>query len=153
MLSIFRKKAPEFFSTEEKTLIVDAIKQAEQQTSGEIRVYIESRCRFVNAIDRAAEVFYQLQMQNTKERNAALVYIATQDRQLAVFGDEGIHAKVGEAFWQQEVKIMLSHFKASGFGAGIAQVVLDIGKALQEHFPFHADTDKNELPDEIVFGK
>jgi uncharacterized membrane protein len=153
MLSIFRKKKPEFFSPDEKALIVEAVKKAEQQTSGEVRVYIESRCRFVNAIDRAAEVFYQLQMQNTQQRNAVLVYIAMKDRQLAVYGDEGIHAKVGQVFWQQEVKTMLHLFKQSSFGAGIAQVVTDIGKALHQHFPYQADTDKNELPDDIVFGK
>lgn len=153
MLSIFKKKEPEFFSSEEKKLIVEAIKKAEQQTSGEVRVYIESRCRFVNAIDRAAEVFGELQMQNTKERNGVLVYIAMKDRQLAVFGDEGIHAKVGQVFWQKEVKEMLNQFKQSAYGAGIARIVSDIGIALHEHFPYQRDIDKNELPDDIVFGQ
>jgi len=79
--------------------IVAAIGQAERQTSGEIRVFVESRCRFVNPLDRAAEVFTGLKMDQTAQRNAVLVYVALKDRQLALYGDKGIHEKVGDAFW------------------------------------------------------
>jgi uncharacterized membrane protein len=152
MFGLFRKKANDFFSAEEKQLITGAIKAAEKKTSGEVRVYIESKCEYVNAIDRAMELFGQLNMQQTLQRNAVLVYVAMKDRQLAVFGDEGIHPKVGNTFWQEEVNKMLSQFNRENYAEGIAQIVLDIGSALQYHFPYDDKGDLNELPDDIVFG-
>ena len=153
MLNLFRKKAVDFFSKEEKELVVSAIQSAELSTSGEVRVFIESRCSFVNPIDRAIEIFGQLKMYQTAQRNAVLVYVAIKDRQLAVFGDEGIHQKVGNVFWNEAVKKMLQHFNSQNYAQGIANVVTEIGEALQQHFPYDAATDINELPDDIVFGK
>ncbi|MBC7652511.1 MAG: TPM domain-containing protein, partial [Deinococcales bacterium] len=95
MFNWFNKKAVNFFSEKEKELIVNAVKNAELQTSGEVRVYIESKCLFVDPLDRAKELFDQLNMYNTAERNAVLVYIAMKHRQLAIFGDEGIYQKTG----------------------------------------------------------
>jgi uncharacterized membrane protein len=152
MFSIFRKKAVNFFSEEEKKLIVSAIQNAERKTSGEIRVYIESKCRFVNPLDRAVEIFNKLNMQTTQQRNAVLLYVAVRDRQLAVFGDEGIHQKVGNVFWNEAVTKMIAHFNKQNYAEGIAQMVLEIGNALQHHFPYDEKTDINELPDDIVFG-
>lgn len=152
MISLFRKRK-QFFSDDDTRLIVKAIRQAEKSTSGEVRVYVESRCSWINAIDRAAEVFYQLKMEQTEQRNAALVYVAMKDRQLAVFGDEGIHQKVGSDYWNRLVKEMLLRFDANNYGVGIAECVVQIGDALKSHFPYDSDTDKNELPDEIVFGR
>ena len=146
-------KKKDFFNEEERQLIVDAVQNAERMTSGEVRVFVESKCSYMDAIDRAAELFFQLQMQETKDRNAVLVYVAMKDRQLAVFGDEGIHKKVGDEYWNNEVKKMISNFNRENYAAGIAEVVKDIGTALTKNFPFNNDTDKNELPDDIVFGK
>jgi len=146
-------RKPAFFAAAEQQQIVAAIKAAEQQTSGEIRVFVESRCRYVDPLDRAAEVFLGLKMEKTAARNGVLVYVATKDRQLALFGDHGIHEKVGNEFWNREVGIILSHFNRSSYGEGIAQVVTAIGEALRLHFPYDKDTDSNELPDDIVFGK
>ena len=151
MFSFFKKK--NFFTTEEQQLIIDAIHNAERMTSGEVRVFVESKCSYMDAIDRAAELFFQLEMQKTNDRNAVLVYVAMKDRQLAVFGDEGIHNKVGNEYWSTEVKKMISNFNRENYAAGIAEVVKDIGTALTKNFPFNNDTDKNELPDDIVFGK
>lgn len=153
MFSFLKKKAVNYFSEAEQQLIVKAIREAETSTSGEVRVYIESRCTFVDPLRRAKEIFGNLKMHETAARNAALVYIAMKDRQLAVFGDEGIHQKVGDAFWNAEVQNMLAHFNKQDYASGIATVVRSIGKALETHFPYDAHTDKNELPDEIVFGK
>jgi len=123
------------------------------QTSGEVRVFIESKCAYVNALDRAIELFPQLNMHQTAQRNGVLVYVAVKDKQLAVFGDEGIHTKVGDVFWNNAVKEMLTHFNKENYAAGIAEVVSKIGDALKLHFPYNAATDINELPDDIVFGK
>ena len=147
------KKKREFFTDEERRLIVDAIQHAEGMTSGEVRLFVESKCSYMDAIDRAAELFFQLQMQKTDDRNAVLVYVAMKDRQLAVFGDEGIHNKVGNAYWLSEVQKMISNFNRENYAQGLKEIILDIGEALTKHFPYNNDTDKNELPDEIVFGK
>jgi uncharacterized membrane protein len=153
-LNIFPwKKKKDFFTAEEQQLIIDAIQNAERMTSGEVRVFVESKCSYVDAIDRAAELFFQLKMQETNDRNAVLVYAAMKDRQLAVFGDEGIHRKVGNDYWNNEVHKMLSNFNRENYATGIVEVVKDIGAALTKHFPYNNDTDKNELSDEIVFGK
>lgn len=152
MFSFFRKKK-DFFNTEEKQLITDAIRHAERMTSGEVRVFVESKCSYMDAIDRAAELFLNLQMQKTDDRNAVLIYIAMDDHQLAVFGDEGIHKKVGNEYWSTEVKKMITNFNRENYAQGISEVVEDIGDALTKHFPYNNDTDKNELPDDIVFGK
>jgi uncharacterized membrane protein len=147
----FRKR--EFFTDEEKQFIVDAVRHAEQRTSGEVRVFVEHRCKYVNAIDRAIQIFGVLQMDKTELRNAVLVYVATKDRQLAILGDEGIHKKVGDAYWENEVKKMIHAFNRDNVAEGIRQCVLNVGEALCTHFPYDKDTDKNELPDDIVFGK
>ncbi|HEX2535272.1 MAG TPA: TPM domain-containing protein [Chitinophagaceae bacterium] len=147
------QKKPEFLTAEEKELVLEAIRQAETRTSGEVRVFLESRCRFMDALDRAKELFFQLRMEQTADRNASLVYVAVKDRQVAVFGDEGIHRVVGPKYWEEEVNKMLGYFKEQHLGEGLAQVVTDIGQVLHTHFPYNQDTDKNELPDEIVFGK
>ena len=82
-----------------------------------------------------------------------LLYIALKDKQLAIFGDEGIHSKLGTDYWQAEVKKMIDNFNRENYAEGIKEVVSDIGEALTQLFPFNNDTDKNELPDDIVFGK
>jgi len=151
LLSMFAKKP--LLSEPDKTLIVDAIRASEKKTSGEIRVYAESHCKFVDSLDRAAQVFYSLKMDATENKNAVLVYVAIKDKQLAVFADEGIYHKAGVAFWNTAVKEMLLHFNSHDYGKGIAFVVTEIGNTLQSHFPYNSDTDKNELPDDIVFGK
>jgi uncharacterized membrane protein len=153
MFSLFKRKPPQFFSAEEQGKVVAAIQTAEQRTSGEVRVYVESRCRFVDPIDRAAEIFYDLQMQKTALRNGVLVYVAMKDRQLAVFADENIYKVAGADFWKQAVLKMLGAFNKDDYAQGIAAVVLEIGAALEQYFPYDGVTDKNELPDEMVFGK
>lgn len=153
MLKIPFLSKKDFFSPEEKNRIVSAIREAEQQTSGEIRVYVESRCRFVEALDRAAEVFTILKMGETAGQNAVLIYLAVRDRQLAIFGDRAIHEKVGEEFWTKEVMHMLNHFQNSRYADATVKVILDIGDALKLHFPYDRQTDINELPDDIVFGR
>lgn len=148
----FRKKK-EFFSSEENKIIVEAIRNAELCTSGEVRVFVESKCRFVDPLDRALEIFAELKMQSTEHRNAVLVYVAIKDRQLAVYGDTGIHEKTGDEYWKAAVSNMISHFNRENYADGIANCVTMIGEALQQHFPYDKEVDKNELPDEIIFGK
>jgi uncharacterized membrane protein len=152
MFKFFKRKAADFFTIDEKERIVNAVKTAELQTSGEVRIFIESKCRFVNSIDRAKELFDELDMYNTAERNAVLVYIAMSHRQLAIYGDVGIYQKTGAIFWNEQVKAMISHFNSSDYVEGICEVVLKIGEALATNFPYDKVNDINELPDDIVFG-
>ena len=151
LFSFFKKE--DFFTEEEKLQIIEAVRNAEKRTSGEVRVFVESRCSYMDAIDRAKEIFSELKMNETADRNAVLVYVALEDKQLAVFGDEGIHSKLGNEYWNAEVRKMISKFNKENYAEGIKEVVKDIGEALTQLFPYNNDTDKNELPDDIVFGK
>ena len=152
MFSIFKRKPVNYFSEEEKKVIVLAIENAEQRTSGEVRIFIESHCSYVDPVRRAKEVFQELKMYQTEARNGVLVYIAMKDKQLAVFGDEGIHAKVGNTFWNKEVHKMLTNFNKSNYTTGIVEIIHSIGEALVVNFPFNKQNDQNELSNDIVFG-
>jgi uncharacterized membrane protein len=147
------KKRKSFFSAEENDMIVASIRDAEKLTSGEVRIFVESKCRFIDALDRASEIFTQLKMENTQYRNGVLFYVALKDRQLAIFADSGIHQAVGEQYWKNVVNEILVHFNKENYATGIKECVLKIGDALKTHFPYNEETDKNELPDEIIFGK
>ena len=151
MFSFFNKKP--LFTPEQNEIVVNAIKDAEKHTSGEIRVFIESKCKFIDPLDRAKEIFAELKMDATIYRNAVLLYVALKDRQLAVFADKGIHEKEGEEKWREAVNIMIHHFNKENYTDGISHCIKEIGEALQEHFPHDPSTNKNELPDEIIFGK
>jgi uncharacterized membrane protein len=148
----FSRKKP-FFSPEENEKIVHSIQEAEKQTSGEIRFFAEGRCKYVDALDRAKEIFVNLQMEKTELRNGVLFYVAIKDKQLAIFADKGIHEAAGSAYWKNTVKDILSVFSKDSVVAGITTTIYKIGEALKTHFPYDKDVDKNELPDEIIFGK
>lgn len=148
----FLSRKQNWFTPQENEAIVNAIRAAEKRTSGEIRVFIESRCSFVDPVDRAVEVFFGLKMDKTEDRNGVVLYIAMKDQQLAVFGDKGIHEKVGTEFWNKEVNKMLSSFSRENYTDGIVQIITEIGDALVSNFPYENE-DRNELPDDIVFGR
>ena len=131
---------------------MEAIRKAEQRTSGEVRLFVESKCSYVDALERAKEIFLQLKMERTEQRNATLIYLAMDDHQVAVLGDEGIHQKVGADYWKKEVEKMVGQFRAEHLVDGICMAIADLGEALHYHFPYDSATDKNELPDDIVFG-
>ena len=153
ILTFFKKKKP-FFSTEENEQIVHSIREAERQTSGEIRIFVEGRCKYVDALDRAAEIFDNLEMEKTDLRNGVLFYIAIKDKQLAIFADKGIHeATNGDKYWKDAVTEILTVFSRDSLVTGIVTSIHKIGQTLKDHFPYDKDVDKNELPDEIIFGK
>jgi uncharacterized membrane protein len=151
LFPLFKKKP--FFDEAEQERIVQAIRSCERQTSGEIRVYVESKNYLVSPLDRAREVFFGLKMEKTDLRNGVLLYMATQHKELALFGDEGIYKALGAAYWDAEVKKMLGAFKGSQMVDGMVGCIQDVGEALKTHFPYIPNDDKNELPDDIVFGK
>ena len=148
----FLRRKRKLFTDEEQARIVEGIRRAEQGTSGEVRVFVENRCSYMDALDRAIEIFKEKGMEQTQERNAVLIYVALRDHQLAVYGDEGIHRKVGNDYWKKEVFGMIRDFNRDDYAEGIAHCVEDIGDALQKHFPYTKD-DKNELKDDIEFGR
>jgi len=152
MLNLFKRKAVDFFSPQDKEQIVAAIKKAEHKTSGEIRVYIESEYTATDTLTRAIEVFEDLEIYKTKERNGVLVYVAIKSRKLAIYGDEGIYERVGKEFWEKKVDKMIHFFNKNDYAEGIATIVEEVGEALRKHFPFDKKNDINELPDDIVFG-
>lgn len=152
LFSFFRKPK-EYFSLEDRAQIVNAIRSAEQTTSGEIRVFVEGKNPYVKTLDRAEEIFINLKMEKTAHRNAVLLYIAMDHHEIALYADEGIFKSVGAEFWNNSVKEMISQFTKHNISNGIEQCILQVGKLLKEKFPYESTTDKNELPDEIVFGK
>lgn len=152
LFSLFQKKSI-IFSTEEQEKIVNAIAEQEKRTSGEIRLYVESHCAFIDPMDRAKELFVELNMDQTQDRNGVLIYIAHKDRQLAIMGDEGIYKALGVAYWEQAVQKILNKFSAKQFVEGILEMIAEVGSALIEKFPYNGDTDRNELSNDIVFGK
>ena len=140
-------------SEAEQAQLLQAIRLAEQQTSGEIRVFMERRCRYMDATDRAAELFFTHGMQQTLQRNAVLIYIATHDHQVAIWGDQGIHEKLGPQYWQDRVQEMLRLFCKENYLQGLLRCVEATGEALRQHFPYERGTDRNELSDDILFGR
>ena len=138
-----------FFSKEEQQKIVAAIKEAELNTSGEIRVHIENRCKG-ETLERAAEIFYELKMDHTAARNGILFYLAVKDRKFAIIGDEGINRNVEHDFWNDIKDEMTSKFKEGQFAEGLVSGILKCGNKLKQYFPYQED-DVNELSDEISF--
>lgn len=151
-MGLFSKKQRQFFDAEEQQRMVQAVQEAERNTSGEVRVFVESRCKYVDAVERAKEIFFSLKMEQTKDRNAVLFYIAIDDHQLALFADEGIYQRLGAEYWNKEVKVIVGEFTKNDIIGGICKCITDIGNALKEQFPYET-SDRNELPDEIIFGK
>ena len=146
-------KSKPFFTDAEKNRIVNAIVNAEKQTSGEVRIYVESKNSLVSTMDRAGEVFYNLKMDKTDSRNAVLLYMATKHKEIALFADEGIFKACGTDYWNSIVKNIIRDFKKEAIVTGIEKCILSIGEALKEKFPYDKVSDKNELPDNIIFGK
>jgi uncharacterized membrane protein len=142
-------KASSFFTKVQRDRILAAVKEAEKETSGEIRVHIETRLQG-DVLDRASWIFQQLGMHKTAARNGVLFYLAVQSRKFAIIGDSGIHARVPEDFWENVKNKMEADFRQSRFTEGLVEGILMAGAKLKEHFPHMAD-DKNELPDEISF--
>lgn len=140
-------KLEDFLSSEEEQEIVAAIRKAESSTSGEIRVHIEHTLT-KDAMDRAKELFHLLKMDNTKQQNGVLIYVALSHKTFVIYGDAGINKVVPENFWDHTRDVMLSHFKNSHFKQGLIEGVLMAGKALETHFPWELN-DQNELPDQI----
>ncbi len=140
-----------FFSTEEKKQITDAIGKAELNTSGEIRLHMEGHCK-IDVLDRAAYIFEKLGMQETAQRNGVLFYLAVHDRKFAILGDAGINQVVPANFWDQIKETMLAFFKEGKFTEGLSKGILMAGEQLKANFPYQSD-DVNELSDEISFDK
>lgn len=138
-----------YFTPEQKDAMVAAIQQAEKDTSGEIRIHFENHTRKA-VLDRAAQVFAELKMHKTAQRNGVLVYVALKDHKLAILGDAGINAKVPADFWDEIKNRMVEKFKAGQVCEGVCEAVIAAGQQLKAFFPYQTD-DVNELPDDISF--
>ncbi len=139
------------FNESDRLQINAAIKEAEKNTSGEIRLFVEEECG-KNVLDRAAFIFSELEMHKTKQRNGVLFYLATSSRQFAILGDVGIHSKVEDDFWHAIKHEMQNYFTEGNFLKGLTIGIKMSGDALKLHFPYDKK-DKNELSDDIIFGK
>ena len=152
MIKRMRTNKPgKFFTIVEKERIVAAIKEAEQQTSGEISVHLEKKTP-APVLERAKELFFQLGMNKTSQKNGVLIYLAIREKLFAIIGDEGINKAVPANFWEDVRDIMQEHFKNDRFAEGLEEAIKKVGEKLKVYFPYQAD-DKNECSDEISEGK
>ena len=136
-----------FLSAADETEVIQAIREAESQTSGEIRVHLEGSFSG-DAYSRAQEVFRQLKMDRTRERNGVLLYIAVESKRFVILGDSGIDKVVPSGFWDSTRDVIQGHFRKGDFKAGIVAGILSAGEELKAHFPWQSD-DTNELSDAI----
>lgn len=140
----------DFLTSVEEESIIQAIRQAEKNTSGEIRVHLE-RSSEKNALERAKEVFYFLKMDATEAQNGVLFYVAVDDHKFSILGDAGIDKVVPNDFWQSVKDSVLTHFKNGNYAKGLEQGIEETGKKLKQYFPLDSH-DLNELSDEISLG-
>jgi uncharacterized membrane protein len=138
------------FSAHQRIEIENTIKEAENKTSGEIKLFIEDKCP-VEVLDRAAFIFNKLKIGNTERHNGVLFYLSVSDHQVAIIGDKGIHAHLHQQFWDLLRDKLLEHFRNNRFTEGLTEAITEAGNAMAKHFPPKAG-DINELPDTIVFG-
>lgn len=140
-----------FFSESEKKQIVEAIKEAELNTSGEIRLHVEGSCK-ADVLDRAVYIFEKLGMHKTGLRNGVLFYLAVADHKFAILGDAGINARVPENFWDEIKETVIAGFKEGKYADGLSKGIKMAGEELKVEFPYASD-DENELSNEISFGE
>ena len=142
-------KIQKFFKNPEA--IVQAIKKAELKTSGEVKVHIEEYCP-KEVMEQAKDVFHQLKMHELPDKDGVLIYVAVSDHKICIIGDKNIDDKVGVNFWNETVFQMSESFKKELFDEGVIQAVNEIGRKLQDYFPYDSKTDKNNLNDDISYG-
>ena len=140
-------RVEKFLTADEEQEIVQAILEAEKNTSGEIRVHIESNSKLEH-FERAKAIFHNLKMDNTKDENGVLIYVAVQDRKFVIYGDRGIDKVVPKNFWDTTKDTMQHQFEDGQFKEGIIAGILSAGQKLQTHFPWNHG-DKNELSNEV----
>lgn len=144
----FKKK---FFSPSEEEKIITTIKEAEHSTSGEIRLYVESKCE-EDPMEKAIAIFHHLQLHEKHHRNGVLIYLATKHRKFAIVGDEGIHTKVTDIFWESVRGEMISFFKQGKLADGVCQAIRLVGEKLKESFPVDPGN-KEGYSDTINYGR
>jgi uncharacterized membrane protein len=144
-------RTKEFLSKLEHDRILQAIRDAESKTSGEIRVFIQRGKLKVDPLHAAQRKFRKLGMHKTPERNAVLIFVAPRAHKFAVVGDEAVHQKCGEQFWQRLVDAMREHFRNEKFSHAIVEAIEEAGKALASHFP-RTSTSSGQLPDQVIEG-
>lgn len=140
-----------FLTAEQEQEVVDAIARAEKITSGEVRVHLEEKCS-KDPLKRAGTLFHKLKMDQTRDRNGVLIYVATEDRKLAVFGGKGIYDQVGHEFWEDVIRLMEAEFREGNFKDGLVKAVGKVAEKLKELYPYRSD-DVDELKNEISYGE
>lgn len=150
-MGLFKKKEKFFFSGTEEAALIKTICEAEDQTSGEIRVHVEPTCN-KDTFERALEVFSELEMHRTQLHNGVLFYLAYESHKFSIVADEGINKSVPENFWEDIKDMMEAKFKNGEFMSGLQQGIVLAGTQLKKFFPHQGGKDKNELPDEVSEG-
>ena len=142
------------FSEHDLEEIAAAVGRVERAADAEIRVHLEQRVHgkrgeTPDALARAQALFHHLGMHKTRHRNGVLVYLALDDRKLAIVGDEAIHAHVGDAYWARVRDLMVSHLRAEAPRDAVVHAVDDLGRVLAEHFPRRPGDAPGDLSNEV----
>ena len=143
-------KVEDFLTSTQEEEIIDAIRFAEKETSGEIRVHIE-KCTEKDPLERAKEVFHFLKMDETDKQNGVLFYLAVDDKKFSILGDKGINNAVSDIFWNSVRDIVLDKFKNGDYAEGLKLGIIEAGNKLKQFFPYQTN-DNNELHDSISLG-
>jgi uncharacterized membrane protein len=144
-------KVENFLNPEEEQAVVEAIRLAEKNTSGEIRVHLEKTTSKPH-YDRALAVFDELKMDETQLKNGVLIYVAVADKKFVICGDKGINDVVATDFWNTTKDGIATQFKAGNFKQGLIDGIRMAGEQLKKYFPYQ-DNDTNELSNEISIGE
>ncbi len=144
-------KVEDFLTKLEEAEVIETIRLAEQNTSGEIRIHLEKTSE-QDAYERALDVFFELKMNETNLQNGVLIYVAVEDKKFAICGDKGINQVVSDDFWDNTKNIITQHFRANNFKQGLIEGITEAGLQLKKYFPLQ-DNDTNELSNEISLGQ
>jgi uncharacterized membrane protein len=139
----------QFLNSAESQQLATAIEHAEKRTSGEIKVVLVRHC-WADIRDKAARMFKKLNLDKTERRNCVMIMLVLTNREFLIYGDQGIHEKVGQEFWDDVRDLMCDKFREDKFGEGLCEGVREIGKKLAHFFPYQT-VDKNEISDEVAY--
>lgn len=140
-----------FFNKEEEQQIIEAIRKAEKNTSGEIRVHLEEKIK-EDVLDAAVKTFYKIGMHHTAENNGVLIFLVPKERKFAIIGDRGINEKVPPGFWDEVKELMQAHFRKGEYAKGVCEAIEMAGQKLKQYFPYKSE-DQNELTDDLSHGQ
>ncbi len=139
-----------FLTDQQIASLVEAIQSAEEHSTGEIRVHIDSNTEKDNA-KTAFQIFEKLCLNKTTEKNAVLFHVNFEQKYLTIIGDTGIHEKVQQSYWDHLHDYITAEFAKGNYSKALKSAILETGLELKKHFPVTGEN-PNQLSNEITFS-